>query len=677
MAAPHSERSVRIDKAKAYRTSIGSPYPSVSHRSHTVAGVVQQFATLGDTPVTITGRIRQWREHGQLTFAHVEDATGRIQIALARDTVQQPTYDDLHYFDVGDIVEVIGTTFTTHKGEQSLLVQRLVMLSKAVQPIPDEWYGLQDEEQRYRRRYVDLLLNPERRDMFQKKAKFWNSIRQYLLAEGFTEVETPVLESTPGGADAKPFVTHHNALGIDLHLRISMGELWQKRLMVAGFEKTFEIGRQFRNEGISPEHLQDYTQMEFYWAYANYEDTMALVERMYKHVIMETFGLLTFHINGFDINFDQPWQRIDYVNTIQEKLGINVLTASDAQLKAKCGSTAELGRGRMIDLLWKQCRKTVAGPAFLINHPVEVSPLAKRKAEQPELVERYQVIIAGSELGNGYTELNDPIDQAERFANQAALRAAGDEEAQMHDQDFVEALEYGMPPTSGFGMSERLFSFLMNKPIRECVLFPLLRPKQSTTSPATDPSLELFDPGIGRAEALAWMEEKVADPQLRRHMLATEIIMKKFAEHFGAKQPEAWGIAGLLHDIDYTTVPTEQHSLVGAEWIEAKGIHPLIVAAVKEHNGKRHGLEPQTIMAKVMYCFEQSTGLVMAATAVLPNKDVRQLKLSSLKKKFKDKAFAKAIERDITERAPELLNLSIDDGLNICLEAMQAAYDRY
>ncbi|MFA6474609.1 MAG: lysine--tRNA ligase [Patescibacteria group bacterium] len=477
------ERSVRIDKAKAYLEKLGQVFPSVSHRTHTVAQVLTDFASLSDVTVIITGRIRQWREHGKLTFAQLEDASGRIQIALSKTELKQPDYSELNLFDVSDIVEVSGKPFVTHKGQQSILVEKIIMLSKAIQPLPDEWFGLQDEEQRYRRRYVDMQLRPELRDMFQKKAMFWRSLREFLQTENFLEVETPVLETTPGGADAKPFTTHHNALDIDLYLRISMGELWQKRLMVAGFEKTFEIGRQFRNEGISPEHLQDYTQMEFYWAYANYENTMHLVERLYKHVIQATFGKLQFDIKGFKVDFDQPWPRLDYVTAIQDQLNINILTSSATDLKKKCTElnikiAGEMGKGRLMDLLWKHCRKQIAGPVFLVNHPVAVSPLAKRKTDNPELVERYQVIIAGSELGNGYTELNDPIDQAERFANQAKLRAAGDEEAQRHDQDFIDALEYGMPPTSGFGVSERLFSFLMDKPIRECVMFPLLRPKQ-------------------------------------------------------------------------------------------------------------------------------------------------------------------------------------------------------
>jgi len=295
-------------------------------------------------------------------------------------------------------------------------------------------------------------------------------------------VETPVLEITAGGADANPFATHHNALNIDVYLRISMGELWQKRLMVGGIEKTFEIGRQFRNEGMSKEHLQDYTQMEFYWAYADYKDGMALVEEMYKHVIKKTFGALKFKIFGFDVDFGKKWEKIDYRKKLLSKFEIDINQTSIKEVVEKLDVLdmeydRNVGLGRLIDILWKEARKDIAGPAFLIGHPVLVSPLAKRDMQNASCTERFQVIIAGSEMGNGYSELNDPIDQAERFKEQAEMREKGDLSAQMHDKDFVEALEYGMPPTCGFGVSERLFSFLMNKPIRECVIFPLMRPK--------------------------------------------------------------------------------------------------------------------------------------------------------------------------------------------------------
>jgi lysyl-tRNA synthetase class 2 len=333
-----------------------------------------------------------------------------------------------------------------------------------------------------RKRYLDILLDPKLRDLFVKKSKFWNAIRSFLLTEGFLEVETPVLENTTGGADARPFATHHNALDLDVYLRISCGELWQKRLMVAGYDKVFEIGRIFRNEGISPEHAQDYTQLEFYWGYANFEDGMALVERMYRHVAKEAFGTLEFTIGNFTVDLGKKWERYDYRETIKEYTDIDISTATlpdiEAALKRLKVDYDKKGwnKIRAIDTLWKYCRKKISGPGFLVNVPVEMSPLAKLSPDG-KTVEQFQPIIAGSEVGKGYSELNDPIDQAARFQTQQDMRDQGDDEAQMFDREFVEALEHGMPPTCGFGVSERLFAFLANKPIREAQLFPLMRPK--------------------------------------------------------------------------------------------------------------------------------------------------------------------------------------------------------
>jgi lysyl-tRNA synthetase class 2 len=296
-------------------------------------------------------------------------------------------------------------------------------------------------------------------------------------------VETPVLEVTTGGADARPFITHHNALDMDVYLRISGGELWQKKLMVAGFEKTFEIGRIFRNEGMDAEHLQDYTQMEFYWAYADFNQGMKLVEEMYKYVAEKTFETLKFKRGDYDVDLSKKWEKYDYKDTVAKYTGINILEASLGEIEKALQKLdidydkKGFNKTRAIDGLWKYCRKKIAGPGFLINVPVVLSPLAKRQEKNPELTQRFQVLIAGSEVGNGYSELNNPLDQAERFTEQQKLRDKGDEEAQMYDKDFVEALEHGMPPTCGFGLSERLFSFLMNKPMRECQIFPLMKPK--------------------------------------------------------------------------------------------------------------------------------------------------------------------------------------------------------
>jgi lysyl-tRNA synthetase class 2 len=481
-----SEKEVieyRAKKVQELRNNKVNPYPAKSGRNITASEIVKTKDELIDssTEVTVAGRLMATRGHGKLLFADIVDESGKIQSVFRSDILGEENFSLAVLLDVGDFIEVSGSVFITRAGETSVEAHSLRVLSKSIRPLPDAWSGVKDEEVLFRKRYLDLILNPETRELFYKKAKFWQATRNFLINKGFLEVETPALENTAGGADAQPFVTHHNAFDIDVYLRISMGELWQKRLMVGGFEKTFEIGRQFRNEGVSREHLQDYSQMEFYWAYANYEDSMKLVEEMYKYIAMESFGTQQFRIGEFDVDLSKEWPKVDFVSIIKEKQGIDVLEASEEELKEKLRSLhikfmPNDRKGRLMDLLWKQIRKTVAGPIFLINHPVEVSPLAKRKEDDPRLVERFQPIIAGSEIGNGYSELNDPQDQAERFQEQAEMREAGDTEAQMHDRDFVEALEYGMPPTTGFGFSERLFSFLADKSMREAQLFPLMKP---------------------------------------------------------------------------------------------------------------------------------------------------------------------------------------------------------
>lgn len=485
--APPSERADRLKKLEELINTGVNPYPARAERDFLIKKILSDFEDLEKSAKAfkIVGRLRSIRSHGNLTFANLEDASGNIQIALSKKELGDELYKSfVKLIDSGDFIQADGFCFLTHKGEKSIMVKNWRLLSKALRPIPDAWFGLKDEEERYRRRYLDILLNSETREMVFKKAKFWQAAREFLTARGFIEVETPVLETMAGGADARPFKTHHNALDIDVFLRISMGELWQKKLMVAGLEKTFEIGRQFRNEGMDAEHLQDYTQLEFYWAYADYEMGMELTEELFKYMAEKTFGTLKFKIKNFEIDLGKKWARYDYRETVKKMTGVDVLNVGEKEIKKKLD---ELGveydkKGfnitRAIDNLWKYCRKQIAGPGFLVGTPTMVSPLAKRDEKNAALAQRFQVILAGSELGNGYSELNNPLDQEERFKEQQKLREAGDEEAQEHDYDFVEALEYGMPPTCGFGVSERLFSFLMNKSGRECQIFPLMRPKK-------------------------------------------------------------------------------------------------------------------------------------------------------------------------------------------------------
>jgi len=485
MANIQELRENRIKKLEELKQKGIDPYPAKSIRTHVTKEAVDNFEKLSveETEITLSGRIRSIRTHGGIAFMNLEDESGRFQLFFKKDVVGEDNYKNIELLDIGDFIEVKGKLFLTKKQEKTLEVAEWKILTKSIRPIPEDWFGLKDEEQRLRKRYLDLLANPEIKEIFYKKSIFWNSMRNFFISKGFLEVETPILETTTGGADAKPFITHHNALDMDVYLRISAGELWQKRLLVAGFEKTFEIGRIFRNEGMDAEHLQDYTQMEVYWAYANHKDMMKLVEELYKYVIEKTFGKLQFKIRGFDVDFDQVWETYDFVEIIKKNTGVDILNTDLKEVESKIKELNikydkngfNITRG--IDNLWKYCRKDLPGPGFAINVPVEVSPLAKRDVDNSKLVQRFWPIIAGSELGNGFSELNDPLDQAERFFEQTKLREAGDEEAQMNDQDFVESLEYGMPPAAGFGVSERLFSFLMDKPIRECQIFPLVKPK--------------------------------------------------------------------------------------------------------------------------------------------------------------------------------------------------------
>ena len=475
-----NEHAVRLRKLQEIKQAGINPYPAKFDKQNLVAEILDAEDGI---KLKTAGRIITKREMGKLCFCHLQDESGKAQIAFKQDDLGKDEYKFfIKKIDMADFIGIEGEVFTTHKGEKTLLVSKYELLSKALLPLPEKWHGLKDEEERLRKRYLDIITNRDVQEMFIKKAKYLESMRVFLRSESFLEVETPVLENMTGGADAKPFITHHNALDIDVYLRISVGELWQKKLMIAGYEKTFEMGRIFRNEGMSPEHLQDYTSMEFYWAYANWQDGMQLTEKLIKYVAKETFNTLKFKIKGFEVDLSKKWEIYDYREIILEKTGVDIDKTNIKEIKNKLKEFKveyedfdDIGRG--IDQLWKYCRKSIAGPGWLIYPPKSVSPLAKESLERPGYVERFQLIMAGSELCNGYSELNDPIDQEERFKIQAKLREAGDEEAQMHDKDFVEALQHGMPPTCGLGISERLFAFFMDKPVRECQIFPLMRPK--------------------------------------------------------------------------------------------------------------------------------------------------------------------------------------------------------
>lgn len=483
----------RKEKIKKMEEQGIEPFPVESYITHTHKLFIESFDVLlakADI-VTIGGRIISMRKQGKAGFIDVLDGTGisteenlqgKVQVFISLESLGEKKYNELfEYVDTGDFIEFSGTAYVTKRGQNSLIVHSWRILSKSLRPIPDAWFGLKDEDERYRKRYLDILLNPEIREMIKRKSTFWNSFRKYLLARDFIEVETPTLENTTGGAEARPFVTHHNALDMDVFLRISAGELWQKRLLIAGLPKVFEIGRIFRNEGMSAEHLQDYTQIEFYEAYSDFSKGMLMVQDLYKTVALETYGKTAFQMKDHKFDLADKWKIYHFCNIIKDQFGICPLDTTLDDVSKKLIEVeiefdiATLNIERGIDLLWKKIRKTISGPGFLIGIPVFMEPLAKKSREDIKTVERFQIILAGSEVGKGFSELNDPVDQRERFERQQELRDNGDDEAQMADMEYVEAMEYGMPPAFGFGISERLFSFFEGKPVREAQIFPLMR----------------------------------------------------------------------------------------------------------------------------------------------------------------------------------------------------------
>lgn len=479
-------RKTKIKKVEALRKAGIDPYPAVSSRTHSVSDALSQYDKLKDKEtVTLTGRILARREHGGSVFFDIHDGSGKIQGYIKEDTIDggKKSLDMFQEFvDIGDFIELTGKLQDTKRNEKTLYVGSFKLLSKALLPLPEKWHGLKDVEERFRKRYLDLIMNPEEKELFIRKNSFWQSIRTFLTNQGGFEVETPVLERVPGGADAEPFETHLNALDINMYLRISL-ELNLKKLIVGGYDKVFEIGRIFRNEGMDRDHLQDYTQMEMYWAYTDYNQLMNVIRNLFITSAKAVLKGTEHEYQGHKIDWGKNWKTYDYYDEFKKYTKLDLSDVSEKELKGYAdgeGIDADKhsGKGRLVDVIFKKkVRDNLIDPGFLVLPPVDIEPLAKRWPEDEGRVERFQVVAGGAELGKGFSELNDALDQRQRFEEQTKLREAGDKEAQRLDDDFLEALEYGMPPTAGFGMSERFFAFLMDKPVRETVFFPLMKPK--------------------------------------------------------------------------------------------------------------------------------------------------------------------------------------------------------
>lgn len=478
-------RNSRLEKLEKLKNLGIDPYPAKSNRSVNVGEILTDFGGWDGKKAVVAGRLVSLRSHGSIVFLDIKDASGKIQALVKKDGLAAVDYknselafDDLALLDEGDFVEAHGQVLKSQRGEISIDAISVRVLTKSIRPMPGAWDGLKDKETRLRRRYLDTNINPEVYQRFLRRAKFWEAHREFFKQHGFYEINIPVLELVPGGADAKPFITHMDAIDQDFYLRISQ-ELYLKRLIGGGYEKVYEIGPRFRNEGMSDEHLPEHIAMEFYWAYADYNDGMQFIKELFRYVAQEVYGTQQFKMRGFDVDLAKDWEKIDYVELMKEKTGLDVLNPNDEKIQEVLKSykirLPKYSTSRAVDHIWKELRKEIAGPAFIVGEPKALSPLAKSDPQNPLITQRFHPILAGSELGNAFSELNDPVDQLARFREQQSLRESGDAEAQFLDIDFVEMLEYGMPPTFGYGHSERVFWFFEDVSAKEGVPFPQLK----------------------------------------------------------------------------------------------------------------------------------------------------------------------------------------------------------
>ncbi|MED4594583.1 lysine--tRNA ligase [Bacillus safensis] len=481
---------VRRDKMNKMREEGIDPFGERYDRSHQSAQIIAEYDEFSKedlegkaAQVTIAGRMMTKRGKGKAGFAHIQDLEGQIQIYVRKDSVGEEAYELFKSSDLGDIIGVTGTVFKTNVGELSIKATSFEVLTKALRPLPDKYHGLKDVEQRYRQRYLDLIVNPESKQTFIMRSKIIQSMRRYLDSKGYLEVETPTMHSIPGGASARPFITHHNALDMPLYMRIAI-ELHLKRLIVGGLEKVYEIGRVFRNEGVSTRHNPEFTMIELYEAYADYKDIMNLTENLIAHIAQEVLGTTTIQYGEDEINLKPEWKRLHMVEAVKEATGVDFwqeMSIEEAKQHAADHGveiTKNMTVGHIINEFFEQkVEETLVQPTFIYGHPVEISPLAKKNPEDPRFTDRFELFIVRREHANAFTELNDPIDQRERFEAQLKEREEGNDEAHLMDDDFVEALEYGMPPTGGLGIGiDRLIMLLTNSPsIRDVLLFPQMR----------------------------------------------------------------------------------------------------------------------------------------------------------------------------------------------------------
>lgn len=680
-------RKVRREKLADLQSNGKNPFIITTYdvTCH-AADIKENYDEMEGRQVSLAGRVMQKRVMGKASFCNILDRSGDIQSYIARDSIGEEEYKDFKKLDIGDIVGIEGEVFKTKTGEISVHASSVKLLSKSLQILPEKYHGLTNTDMRYRQRYVDLIMNTDARETFIKRSRILSSIRRYLDGEGFLEVETPMLVSNAGGAAARPFETHFNALGEDFKLRISL-ELYLKRLIVGGLERVYEIGRVFRNEGLDTRHNPEFTLMELYQAYTDYNGMMDLTENLYRHVAQEVLGTTTITYNGVEMDLGKPFERITMIDAVKKYVGVDwneVETLEQARALAKEHHVEFEDRhkkGDILSLFFEEfAEEHLIQPTFVMDHPIEISPLTKKKPENPDYVERFEFFMNGWEMANAYSELNDPIDQRERFKAQEELLAQGDEEANTTDEDFLNALEIGMPPTGGIGFGiDRMCMLLCDEAaIRDVLLFPTMKsldkkPSDSGKSVKKEAKQEAKKSSISREQALELLKKYNKEPFHIQHALTVEGVMRWFAKELGhAEEEEFWGITGLLHDIDFELYP-EEHCKKAPELLQEAGVSEDMIYAVCSHGyGICSEEEPKLEMENVLFASDELTGLIWSCALMRPSRSTMDLEVKSLKKKFKDKRFAAGCSREIISQGAERLGWELDELFDKTIQAMRS-----
>ena len=693
MATIDDLRKTRIDKLEALRKLGIDPYPASVVRDHTVI----QARQMEGQKVAITGRIVGMRGHGKLSFWDIQDGTEKIQIVLKADVCQAKAFSIVTYFDIGDFVAVQGNVGKTQVGEVSVFAENLQMLTKTLLPLPDQWHGLKDVEERYRKRYLDTILNSEVKNRLEMRSKIIDSIRDFLTDRGYLEVETPTLQPVYGGGFARPFSTHHNELDANFYLRIS-DEMYLKRMIVGGFDGVFEITKVFRNEGVDHDHNPEFTMFEAQIAYKVYAFGKDIIEEIVEQTALKVLGKTKVNYQGIDIDVKRPWVRLRMVESIEKYTGVDPLSWKTLEEAKQSLQTMEIGQSKLKELdkfrtigeciafaFEEVVEEKLIQPTIIYDYPVENSPLAKKCAD-PRFTQRFEMFAFGSELGNNYTELNDPMDLHKRFVEEKKREEAGFDEAHQTDYDYLTAIEHGFPPTCGIAIGiDRLTMLLTNaKSIKEVIVFPTLRPEVKTSREEKPQIFKVLKEPVNPAHIVSKERAKellhthTQNENLRRHMYAVGFAMRALAEKLGG-DPDVWEAMGLLHDADWeeTKDTPEEHTKKTLSWLADLGITdgPIVHALMSHNNKHTHLAELDGLMEWALETVDELTGFIVAVTLIRPDKKLETVEISSIMKKWKNKEFAKAVSREQIGQCEERLGIPLEEFIALTLKAMQEHHE--